>query len=67
MSNSTSKFKVGDKVTYTNSNGVFLGVRTVIGIEESEIRGPCYFITPTDTPWFAVSEASFRLVTDGAK
>lgn len=49
------KFKIGDKVKWTNSNGVALGVRTIIGLDTRTNR-PTYYIEPIDTPWFSVGE-----------
>lgn len=49
------KYKVGERLNYVNGYGVEWGERTVTGIDERSGR-PCYFIEPTDTPWFAVSE-----------
>lgn len=48
-------FHPGDRVHWTNKQGVDLGVRTVLEVEERSGR-PCYYLTPTDTPWFAVGE-----------
>jgi hypothetical protein len=55
------KFKIGDKVNWTNSNGVKLGVRTVIGLDV-RTNSPTYFIDPIDTPWFSVGEEELELV-----
>jgi len=55
MSKIEHKFKIGDKVNWTNSNGVKLGVRTVIGLDVRSNR-PTYFLDPIDTPWFSVGE-----------
>jgi hypothetical protein len=52
------RFKVGQIVNYTNCYGVFWGARTITSIERRTGR-PCYNITPTDTPWFAVGEECF--------
>jgi hypothetical protein len=49
------KYKIGDILNYTNSNGVNWGKRTIIGTDQ-RTGEPCYYITPTDTPWFAVRE-----------
>lgn len=54
------KFKIGDKVDYTNGNGVYLGKRTITGLNERSGK-PTYYIDPTDTPWFSVGEESFKL------
>jgi hypothetical protein len=53
------KFKVGDKVKYTNGNGVEMGLRTIIGLEERS-GGPTYLIEPSDSPWYAVRENQLR-------
>ena len=49
------KFKVGEKVNWINSNGVDLGVRTIIELDERTGR-PTYYIDPIDTPWYSVGE-----------
>lgn len=49
------RFKIGDVVNYTNSNGVFWGKRTITGLDYR--NGPTYYIEPTDTPWFSVKES----------
>jgi hypothetical protein len=49
------KFKIGDRVIYTNSNGVMIGEKTIIGLD-TRTSEPTYYIVPTDTPWFSVSE-----------
>jgi hypothetical protein len=54
------KFKIGDKVIYTNSNGVCWGERTIIGLDE-RTGEPTYYIDPTDTPWFSVREDTLKL------
>jgi hypothetical protein len=53
------KFKVGDKVVFTNEYGVCFGVRTITGLDT---RGgePTYYHAPTDCPWFASDEKLFR-------
>ena len=53
------KFKIGDKVEWTNSNGVYLGERTIIGLDVRTGR-PTYFIDPIDTPWFSVGEEELQ-------
>jgi len=55
MSKIQYRFKIGDKVNWTNSNGVELGIRTVIGLDVRTNR-PTYFLDPIDTPWFSVGE-----------
>jgi hypothetical protein len=54
------KFKIGDKVIWTNSNGVLLGERTIIGLDERTNR-PTYYLDPIDTPWFSVGEEELTL------
>lgn len=49
-------FGVGDRVVYINEQGINFGEKTIVGVEENAVRGPTYYIAPTDTPWFAVSE-----------
>ncbi len=49
------KFAVGDQVIYTNPFGVCWGIRTITGLD-ARTGKPTYFIEPTDSPWFSVSE-----------
>lgn len=53
------KFKVGDKVVYTNEYGVCWGVKTITKVEWSDTRRWTYYKTPTDCPWFASEEERF--------
>lgn len=57
------KFKIDDDVIWTNSNGVNLGKRKVIGYDvrsgESYFEYT-YFLDPIDTPWFSVSEGELK-------
>lgn len=47
--------KVGDRVTWVNEQGVVFPGRTIVGLDESvESRGLCFFLEPSDAPWFAV-------------
>jgi hypothetical protein len=55
------KYKVGDVVEWTNSNGVYLGVRTITGLD-IRTRKPVYYIDPIDTPWFPVNEDELKLL-----
>lgn len=50
------KFTVGQQVVYTNDYGVCWGVKEIIGLATRSEK-PCYYIRPTDAPWFPVSEA----------
>lgn len=54
------KFKIGDEVIWTNSNGVNLGKRKVIGYDTKSIENR-YYIDPIDTPWFSISESNLKL------
>lgn len=56
------KFKIGDYVEYTNSNGVVLGKRKIIGYE-TRTGENTYFIEPTDTPWFSIRESQLKLLS----
>lgn len=58
------KFKIGDEVNWTNSNGVDLGKRKVIGYDTRSGETYfeyTYFIGPIDSPWFSVSEEELKL------
>ena len=62
------KFKVGDKVVYTNPFGVCWGVKTIISLEARtyDLWGddktvPTYHYDGTDTPWYSVGEENFKL------
>lgn len=60
-----NRYSVGQEVVYINSNGINFGIRTITGavnIPYSQL-GIGYYITPTDTPWFAVPEENFRVVS----
>lgn len=56
------KFKVGDKVYYTNPNGVRIGEKTIVRITSEVGCIPRYYITPTDTPWYPPAETCFRKI-----
>lgn len=60
------QFKVGDKVHYTNDQGVYWGVRTITELDSRGDR-PTYYIAPTDTPWYAVSERCFSAEYDASR
>lgn len=53
------KFKIGDTVHYTNSQGVYWGKKKIVGFE-IRTNKPTYLIEPTDTPWFSVDETNLR-------
>jgi len=59
------RFKINDRVHYTNGNGVYIGIKTITGTEYEKRdtkRILRYFITPTDTPWFSHSGEGFRKI-----
>lgn len=61
---SERKFKIGDYVNWTNSNGVNLGKRKVIGLDTRSGEtyfAYTYFIGPIDTPWFSINESELEL------
>lgn len=56
---SKRKFKIGDFVNWTNSNGVNLGKREIIGLDSRSGEtyfNYTYYLSPTDTPWFSIAE-----------
>jgi hypothetical protein len=55
----TSKFKIGERVIFTNSNGVVFKDKIVTGIEKVK-NGFKYFYSPTNAPWFPVPESSLK-------
>ncbi|QEP29900.1 hypothetical protein HYP99_gp093 [Sinorhizobium phage ort11] len=54
------KFKVGDKVIYTNDFGVCWGVKVITELSERTGK-PVYMYEGSDTPWFHVPECNFKL------
>ena len=60
------KYKIGEKVEWTNSNGVELGERTIIGLDVRTNR-PTYYIDPIDTPWFSVNEEELKSINSRCK
>lgn len=56
----TPKYTVGQRVLYTNQQGVEIGIKTIVGIDKTDFPArtgqPRYFIEPTDTPWYSVAE-----------
>lgn len=60
MEISDAKFKVGDKVFYTNSNGVKWGIKTITEVVEwhGENR---YHYEGSDSPWYPVAEQCLKL------
>jgi len=63
MSNLQPKFKVGDKVTYTNEFGVRFPGRTVKGVVFNFLPHIpiSYDVVPTDCPWFPKNEGHLSL------
>lgn len=59
----TPKFAVGDRVTMTNDYGAVFKGKTITEVEINSVRGITYYITPTDAPWFAVSERNLSKET----
>jgi len=57
------RFKIGDKVNYTNHNGVFFGERTITGTTSWYGDDTRYYIEPTDTPWYPVHEDRLAEIT----
>lgn len=55
----THRFKIGDKVVFTNCYGVCWGVKTITALDERTNR-PTYHYVPTDTPWFSTGEENLR-------
>jgi hypothetical protein len=56
MSAPAPKYKVGDRVIWTNVYGVCWGERTITEVLEPDKWEQRYMITPTDTPWMYVRE-----------
>ncbi len=54
-----AKFKIDDVVEYINDNGVHIGQKKIVAIDDSKgwsDNEPRYFLAPTDTPWYSVRE-----------
>ena len=63
--NQPPKFKVGDKVDFTNDYGVFFPNKTITGIEYWDSSPePRYYYEPSDSPWFASRESHFALTPE---
>ncbi len=58
------KFKVGDRVIWTNDNGVCWGEKTVTEVGKDK-WGHTYYFTPTDTPWMHTREKNLELAGPG--
>lgn len=60
--NVTTEFKVGDKVTFTNSNGVVFEGKTIIGFAQEEDQFDSRFIyIDCDSYWFPHRENELKL------
>ncbi len=59
--------KVGDKVIYTNDQGVCFGERTILELSNRPTGGPCYFISDSDSPWAPVDERCLVAVKEKPK
>lgn len=65
-----ARFKVGDRVTFTNDYGVVFPGKTITEVKHFPDDGifagqTRYFITPTDAPWFPVAERNLALEREG--
>ncbi len=56
----THKFKISDKVIYTNDFGVWWGVKIIEQLDKRSGK-PTYFHKDTDTPWFSIEEDHYQL------
>ena len=50
------KFNIGEKVNYTNKQGISFGEKTILKVTSWYGDDYRYFIDPTDAPWFPVAE-----------
>lgn len=58
---SSFAFQIGDIVCFTNDYDVKWHGRRIIGLEDCEVRGRCYHLEPTDSPWFPALESQLTL------
>jgi hypothetical protein len=65
------RYKVGDKVIFTNIFGVCWGVKTITSLEyrpttrdDNGPQRPCYHYANSDTPWFPTDEETLRLADE---
>jgi hypothetical protein len=60
-----AKFKVGDRVTFTNDYGLAFKGKTIVGLSQWTWEGADpqqrYFYAPNDAPWYSVPESSLTL------
>ncbi len=62
-----SKYKVGDKVHYTNGNGFYIGVFKVIG-KEVRLGEQRYFLENDGNPeHYSIKESQLKLANEFAK
>ncbi len=52
------KFKIGDIVHYTNPQGVYIGIKKIIRIDEAWNDETRYYIEPSDSWWYPVKESN---------
>lgn len=59
-----AKFKIGEKVHYTNPAGVYWGIKEIKEVKKISYSdsGYGYIFTETETPWYAVSEENLKLI-----
>lgn len=55
-----TKFKVGDKLHWTNEQGVYIGQVTITKIEFDK-WGPQYFATPKEAYWMYIREENLTI------
>lgn len=55
-----AKFKIGQRVTFTNDYGAMFPGKTIVFIEIIDFR-PRYYVTPTDCPWYPKHEENLSL------
>lgn len=63
FSTAPAKYKVGQKVFYTNDNGIELGIRTILAVDSitwSE-SGYGYYMSESDSPWCPVKEENLSI------
>lgn len=67
----THRYKVGDKVIFTNDFGVCWGVKTITALalrpttrDDAGPQRPCYHYEGSDTPWFPTYERNLSLATE---
>lgn len=66
MEKNKPKFKVGDKVNFTNDYGVDWGEKIIKEVREITYSksGWGYIIDPTDSPWCAVKEELLTIIEE---